>query len=129
MWTHSVDCAKCCNSTLLEFEHTKEMRHLSWGRWGETTALDGEGLRMEPLRKTFKLEWDDSAWGREEAFEMEGTSSVKASKHGVWGIQVCVIEIRCPCREGEVVMVWPLARVTFNLMYSAMEIGRAFSSY
>ena len=31
------------------------------------------------------------------------------------GFQVCVTEIRCPCREGEVGVVWPLAGVSLNL--------------
>lgn len=30
---------------------------------------------------------------------------------------------RCPCREGEVLVVWSLAGVSLNLMYSAMELG------
>lgn len=37
--------------------------------------------------------------------------------------QVCVTDIRCPCGEGEVVVVWPQAGVSLNLMYSTMELG------
>lgn len=58
------------------------------------------------------------------AFQMAKNARVQSLAGRVFGgFQVCVTEIRCPRREGEVGVVWPLAGVSLNLMYSAMELG------
>lgn len=51
---------------------------------------------------------------------MERTPSAKASTHGVWEM-----EDQVSMQKGEVV-VWPLAGVSLNLIYSAVELGLYF---
>lgn len=48
---------------------------------------------------------------------MERIPSAKASTHGVWEM-----EDQVSMQKGEVV-VWPLAGVSLNLIYSAVELG------
>lgn len=57
--------------------------------------------------------------------DLPGGENTECKREQAWCLgefQVCVTDIRCPCREEEVV-VWPLAGVNLNLMYSAMELG------